>query len=155
MTQAQLRRLVFARDCGRCAVCGCDTLMVHAQWRLARARAKADHEERLIRGRRYGALSAEQWTTACIAAGMKLYGQLKAIDDRLRTLGFSPDQAPWEMDHIIPLAEGGKNTIENARTLCPKHHREATRELQGRLSRRPKKRLALIGEDRQGRVRVI
>jgi predicted HNH restriction endonuclease len=29
-----------------------------------------------------------------------------------------------EVHHIIPLAEGGEDTIENAASLCPAHHRE-------------------------------
>ncbi len=35
-----------------------------------------------------------------------------------------PGDAGLEVDHVIPLAEGGADTIENARTLCARHHAE-------------------------------
>ena len=44
---------------------------------------------------------------------------------------------PWEADHIIPVCEGGGlTTIENYRTLCEDCHRQASRELAGRRSKR-------------------
>jgi 5-methylcytosine-specific restriction endonuclease McrA len=30
-----------------------------------------------------------------------------------------------EADHIIPRSRGGQHTLENGRTLCHQHHREA------------------------------
>jgi N6-adenosine-specific RNA methylase IME4/5-methylcytosine-specific restriction endonuclease McrA len=41
----------------------------------------------------------------------------------------------WEMDHRIPLAEGGTNALDNLRTLCIPCHRRVTKELAGRLAR--------------------
>ncbi len=40
----------------------------------------------------------------------------------------------WEADHVVPLAEGGTNDLENYRTLCIPCHREQTRLLAGRLA---------------------
>lgn len=30
----------------------------------------------------------------------------------------------WQHDHIIPLWQGGKDTLENSQTLCRRHHLE-------------------------------
>jgi hypothetical protein len=32
----------------------------------------------------------------------------------------------WDADHIVPLVDGGPNTMENAQTLCLPHHRSKT-----------------------------
>lgn len=43
----------------------------------------------------------------------------------------------WEMDHIVPVVEGGGACgLENLRTLCPDHHREATAALAKRRADR-------------------
>jgi 5-methylcytosine-specific restriction protein A len=46
----------------------------------------------------------------------------------------------WEMDHRIPLAEGGSNKLDNLRTLCIPCHRKATAELAGRRAKRARRR---------------
>jgi 5-methylcytosine-specific restriction endonuclease McrA len=35
----------------------------------------------------------------------------------------------WEADHVIPLALGGEDTLENHRTLCEGCHKAATKRL--------------------------
>ena len=41
----------------------------------------------------------------------------------------------WEMDHILPVAEGGGSCgLSNLRTLCRVHHLLVTRELRARLA---------------------
>lgn len=55
---------------------------------------------------------------------------------RLRTLVYERDQgvcavckrydARWQHDHILPLSLGGKDDIDNAQTLCRRHHGEKT-----------------------------
>ena len=40
----------------------------------------------------------------------------------------------WEMDHTLPLAEGGENTMENFRTLCVPCHKVETAGLKRRLA---------------------
>ncbi len=42
----------------------------------------------------------------------------------------------WEMDHTVPLIEGGVNTMENFRTLCVPCHKGETKELRGRMAQR-------------------
>jgi len=47
----------------------------------------------------------------------------------------------WEMDHILPVEEGGGACgIENLRVLCKPCHSVVTGELRKRLARMPKKR---------------
>ena len=38
----------------------------------------------------------------------------------------------WEMDHVVPLSEGGNGGLDNLRTLCLPCHRQATKALAGR-----------------------
>jgi len=35
--------------------------------------------------------------------------------------------APWQCDHLIPLADGGTNALENLRVLCASCHTEKTK----------------------------
>jgi 5-methylcytosine-specific restriction protein A len=42
----------------------------------------------------------------------------------------------WEMDHTVPLCEGGSSSLDNLRTLCIPCHRRVTRELAGRLAQK-------------------
>ena len=49
----------------------------------------------------------------------------------------------WEMDHIVPVAEGGGTCgLENLRTLCWKCHSAETKALAGRLAEARKKKVA-------------
>ncbi len=46
-------------------------------------------------------------------------------------------RAPWDADHILPVAEGGGECdLANLRTLCIPCHRRATEELRERMRRR-------------------
>ena len=40
----------------------------------------------------------------------------------------------WDADHIVPIAEGGKNELVNLRTLCIRCHKAETRALAARRS---------------------
>lgn len=43
-------------------------------------------------------------------------------------------RAPWDADHIVPVAEGGGECdLANLRTLCLPCHRRVTEELRARL----------------------
>lgn len=44
----------------------------------------------------------------------------------------------WEMDHAVPLVEGGSNRVENLRVLCRACHRAETKALAGRLAAKRK-----------------
>jgi len=55
-------------------------------------------------------------------------------------IGKLHDGILWEMDHILPVSEGGGNCdLDNLRTLCVWCHREETKDLKRRLSKTPKK----------------
>jgi hypothetical protein len=43
------------------------------------------------------------------------------------------DDDAWEADHIIPISEGGPDSLDNMRTLCVACHRGETRRLRRRL----------------------
>lgn len=55
---------------------------------------------------------------------------------RLRQLVFERDagicavcrvyDAKWEADHIVDLQFGGRDTLDNAQTLCRRHHQAKT-----------------------------
>ncbi len=44
------------------------------------------------------------------------------------------DLPRWEMDHRMPLSEGGSNTMDNLRTLCTDCHKGETKALAGRTA---------------------
>lgn len=46
------------------------------------------------------------------------------------------DDPPWEMDHRIPLSEGGVNAMWNLRTLCTPCHKGETALLAARTAQR-------------------
>ncbi len=48
--------------------------------------------------------------------------------------GISRFRTPWEMDHKVPLVEGGLNEMENLRTLCVPCHKKETAALRQRLA---------------------
>ena len=47
---------------------------------------------------------------------------------RLRALGFQPRRSLWELDHVIPLIDGGSHHASNLQTLCVPCHREKSAE---------------------------
>jgi len=56
---------------------------------------------------------------------------------KLRELGFKPRSSLWELDHIVPLVDGGSHDPENLQTLCtPCHQRKTSREASERRERR-------------------
>ena len=56
---------------------------------------------------------------------------------RLRALGFSPRRSLWELDHVVPLIDGGSHELSNLQTLCtPCHRRKTALEARERRSRR-------------------
>lgn len=42
----------------------------------------------------------------------------------------------WDADHIVPLCEGGAHSLQNLRTLCRPCHKEETKALAKRRSRK-------------------
>ena len=47
---------------------------------------------------------------------------------KLRALGFPRRRSLWELDHIVPLIDGGSHELSNLQTLCAPCHRKKTGE---------------------------
>ena len=115
------RRKVEERDHGVCAVCGLDTGAVQEAYNRA--------------------LNA-----VGLAAG-RYSEPHKAVAERMRALRIASSQGKhwawdighlWEMDHIVPVIEGGDeidDVLSNLRTLCIPCHKRATKDLAGRRAR--------------------
>lgn len=119
LATAPLRRKVFARDRGVCALCGWDTvalgeaLEAHAQ-ALARHGAELG---RIIDRSRHADHEVRGW---------------------LRAIGFRGRRWLWEVDHLLPQAWGRRNELSNLRTLCvPCHvlHSKAQRRVLAKAAR--------------------
>lgn len=98
---ATARAKTFERDRGVCALCGRDAEAIE---RRLREWLRADPYPYQRRSRR---------------ELLRRLGLIKLVD---RTL--------WEMDHIVPVIEGGGGCgLDNLRTLCVPCHRAETRAL--------------------------
>ncbi len=66
---------------------------------------------------------------------------------RLRERGFHPRRSLWELDHIVPLIEGGSHEADNLQTLCvPCHRAKTASEARQRAARRADESLAAAVE---------
>ena len=45
---------------------------------------------------------------------------------RIRELGFKPRKSLWELDHVVPLIDGGSHALSNLQTLCTPCHKRKT-----------------------------
>ena len=108
-----LRALVFQRDLGVCALCGCDTELTHEVFRKAQG-----HLQEAV-----GFRAHRQWRDLVALAG---------FDARRSTW--------WEADHKHPLSEGGSHELGNLRTLCIPCHRRETAKLRKRLAKTERQR---------------
>jgi 5-methylcytosine-specific restriction protein A len=139
-------RKVLARDHGICASCGRDCVALaeelktahidarlasikttwcrEADWTLTGGYVTCEHE----------ACRREE-ARSCGFDNLPIGEPLKS---RMLALGLKPNLATlnrrlWEMDHIVPVVEGGGSCgLENLRTLCWTCHRRETRELAAR-----------------------
>lgn len=75
----------------------------------------------------------------CAACGLDTLGLRRQIGRgrgstrRLRALGFRPRTSLWELDHIVPLVDGGGHDLANLQTLCmPCHKRKTAHEAERR-----------------------
>ncbi len=118
------RRLVFKRDRGVCAVCGLDTEALVRELKRLRREARKRMGYRDDHSSYYGRFYADT-----------PFGQMVErlqLPRHLRDL----DRSFWEMDHTIPVVEGGGECgLDNLRTLCWACHARATRQLRGRRAR--------------------
>jgi 5-methylcytosine-specific restriction endonuclease McrA len=70
-----------------------------------------------------------------LALKRKIQGRGRAR--RLRELGFHPRRSLWELDHVVPLIEGGSHDADNLQTLCvPCHRTKTASEARERAARR-------------------
>ena len=154
---ARHRQRVYERDHSVCFKCHCNVDEIETGYRSARSIVQGEHGHRM-------ALIYAGVVPACLgrvslyAAGIRsaqlLAGELKAIDDRLRFLGFTPGRVFWEVHHRVALAEGGLNVYGNYCTACVPCHKLLSAELEARLAARPSKRLMIIGVDRADKLKV-
>ena len=55
---------------------------------------------------------------------------------RVRELGFKPRKSFWELDHVVPLIDGGTHELSNLQTLCvPCHRAKSAGETRERAAR--------------------
>ena len=53
----------------------------------------------------------------------------KGTFKKTRELGFKPRKSFWELDHVVPLIDGGGHDLANLQTLCtPCHQRKTSAE---------------------------
>jgi len=114
------RAHVFERDHGICSSCSLDTAALERSFREAK--------RALYRERHHGGslphVSSDVWRWG-----------YREVDERLRALGFIAGRSFWEMDHIVPVVEGGGGcSLDNLRTLCRPCHVRVTRELRARMA---------------------
>jgi len=74
----------------------------------------------------------------CRVNTLQLRRQLKGrgMWARMRERGFVPRRSLWELDHKIPLVDGGTHELSNLQTLCvPCHRKKSAREQRDRALR--------------------
>jgi 5-methylcytosine-specific restriction enzyme A len=120
---AYARKCVEARDGGVCQRCGRETAPLPEIYRWTQR-----HYDDL-----FACLSPLKawggpWYERRIYAHF-FHGELAQL------IGVTRTGRAWEMDHELPVAEGGGECgLENLRTLCIPCHRDVTRALKGRLA---------------------
>lgn len=99
-----IKSLLLKRDGGVCVSCGVDCEKQKRALRAALAASKRTH-------RRDG------WWREVQSAQSEIRAAFGVDPHRMTT---------WDADHIIPIAEGGDNTLENFQTLCQRCHKAKT-----------------------------
>ena len=67
----------------------------------------------------------------CAVCGVDTYAVKRSVRGRgshrkLRELGYKPRKSLWELDHIVPLIDGGGHDLANLQTLCTPCHKVKT-----------------------------
>ncbi len=118
-----LAQEVYKRDVGVCAACGVDTAYVKDffKWLIKMVNLEYSGFPNLtVYTDRH-----PTWPTGwkCVTDWARWYGLSLA---RVNVLMWRTN--PFDVDHIIPLAEGGDHGIANTRTLCLGCHDDVSRE---------------------------
>lgn len=72
-----------------------------------------------------------------IALARELAG--RGMTRKLRDRGFVPRRSLWEVDHVVPLIDGGSHALDNLQTLCtPCHKAKTAEEARARAARTPR-----------------
>ena len=69
----------------------------------------------------------------CAACGLDSYALRRSLRGpgmgrALRKRGFVARRSLWELDHIVPLIDGGSHELSNLQTLCTPCHKKKTAE---------------------------
>ena len=78
----------------------------------------------------------------CAVCRLDTYGLKRRMKGRgmwtkLRERGFVRRRSLWELDHVVPLIDGGTHDLSNLQTLCvPCHRKKSARENSERAARR-------------------
>ncbi len=92
---------------------------------------------RHIRKRDRGRCAACELDTYALRRSLRGKGMTRALRER----GFVPRRSLWELDHILPLVDGGGHELENLQTLCtPCHKKKTAEEARRRAQRRAAER---------------
>ena len=91
------RKPIWKRDWGVCALCGLHTSRIECLLQICLIGERTRHKQKFI--------DYFKWAISFDLCG----------DHKIKNM--------WEADHIIPVCEGGADSLENIRTLClPCHH---------------------------------
>jgi 5-methylcytosine-specific restriction endonuclease McrA len=67
---------------------------------------------------------------------------------KLRSLGYKIRGSLWELDHVVPLIDGGSHELSNLQTLCtPCHKKKTAEEARCRAQRRQAEAEAAADDD--------
>ena len=77
---------------------------------------------RRLRKRDRGRCAACGVDTLALKRSLKGRGMTKALRER----GFVPRRSLWEVDHIVPLVDGGSHEMANLQSLCTPCHKRKT-----------------------------
>lgn len=112
------RRHVHERDRGVCSACGLDCDALERDYQAAK---RALYRERCQPDGDLPHRTSLLWQ----------YGHWsRDAEALLRGLGFIPGRSFWEMDHVVPVVEGGGGCgLDGLRTLCCPCHRRETAAL--------------------------
>ena len=143
-----IRRQVYQRDKGICAICGCDSEAEYKAWSYQRKEV-ARLADKLVYAARWnvdwsgGTMNFRDTSHPPAKESQKFREMLLA---KYVTGNWTKGRSTgWDADHIVPVVEGGGECdLSNYRTLCHPCHKGVTAELAARRAeaRRIEKRRA-------------